>query len=210
MTFEKLSLDDKLKQMKKAGDYKRLNRINTEAAALFSKGCLYMRHGAEMPDRFADMKRIDVMVKDAGKIIAKYTPCAVGCSACCHQAIVITKSEAVRIGEAVGRAPNIAPTYTRETAESGALSAIQAEDVNLYTAKPCPFLLDNKCSVYDVRPMICRLHHSMHVDSRPCQHDAVHDVPAMNFSQLERAFVAMEGSFEAADIRVFFPIAAGK
>lgn len=208
MTFKELSLENKLKQMQTSGDYKRLNRINAEASALFRKGCVAFQQGIEPLDRCADMKRIDVLVKVAGKIIAKYTPCAVGCSACCHQAVVITKSEAIRIGEVVGRAPHMVPTFTKDTVEQGLLATRQAEDVKNFTGKPCPFLLDNQCSIYADRPMICRLHHSMYTDNRPCQHDAVHDVPAMSFSQLERAFVATEGSFEAADIRTYFPVSA--
>lgn len=205
MNIKTLALDAKMKRMEKSGDFERLKRVHAEAAGFLVRGTMAVRQGVELPGRFADLERIAVLVKDATKIVSKYTPCADGCSACCHQAVTITEPEAVRIGKAAGRTPAMVPAITREEAMRGKVEELRSGDVGKYTGQPCPFLVDDRCSVYAARPVICRLHHSMHSDNSLCQHDEIRDVPAMDFSALEGAFVITQQSYTLADIRDFFP-----
>lgn len=201
-------LNAKLQRMKRSGDFSRLESIRAEASGLVAKAAIEIQQQATMGElphasKFADLKRINVLIKDVGGILRKYIPCAQACSACCHQAITITEPEAIRIGRAIGRTPSMVPALTLAQIESA--DAKKSEDVARYSGKACPFLVDNKCSVYDVRPAICRLHHSMHSDNSLCQLDEVRDVPAMDLTALEMAFVVTQGSYTLADIRVFFP-----
>lgn len=204
-----MPVDDKMRLMVARGDFKRLEQIHNEAAGLLVKATIAIEYKVELTSRPADLQRIDVLVEDAAALVGKYTPCVVGCSACCYQAITITAPEADRIGKAIGRTPAQAQPLAKERPSLDSLQDGSDEDVARYTGKPCPFLVDHRCSVYEVRPVICRLHHSMHSDSSLCQHDEVREVPAINMSSLEQAFVATQRSYELADIRDFFPAPAG-
>lgn len=208
MGIKQQSVNDKMKLMEKSGDFKRLEKIHAEAGAFIAKGTIAVQMRVELPSRFADLQRVHVLVKDAAKIVGKYSACVEGCSACCHQAITITEPEAALIGKTIGRAPALVPPVTRDQFMSGEIRDRRLEEVKQYTGKPCPFLVNDRCSVYAVRPVICRLHHSMHSDNSLCQHDEVHEVPAIDFRALEGAFVITQQSYTAADIRDFFPILA--
>ena len=37
-----------------------------------------------------------------------------------------------------------------------------------FNGQPCPFLVDNQCSVYEDRPVVCRTHHSLREDASLC------------------------------------------
>jgi len=71
---------------------------------------------------------------------ARYAICKKGCSHCCHQPVAITPQEAALIGDYIGRKPS-KPRHQKYDRES---------------RDPCPFLKDNACSIYKVRPIACR------------------------------------------------------
>jgi hypothetical protein len=39
---------------------------------------------------------------------------------------------------------------------------------NKYNFKPCPFLVNSRCSVYEDRPLVCRVHHSLSDTALDC------------------------------------------
>jgi hypothetical protein len=51
---------------------------------------------------------------------------------------------------------------------------LQEVDVDLDSAngKPCPFLVSDACSVYEHRPLFCRLRHSLAEDPNDCAVDS--------------------------------------
>ncbi|HUN47144.1 MAG TPA: YkgJ family cysteine cluster protein [Stellaceae bacterium] len=76
--------------------------------------------------------------------------CAAGCAACCHQMVEATIPEAILVAMQIGGE------------EDPRRAAIQAEaqahlrDGQRSPARPCALLSDNRCSVYEVRPLVCR------------------------------------------------------
>lgn len=40
-----------------------------------------------------------------------------------------------------------------------------------FTGKPCPFLADVRCSVYEARPLVCRTYHSLRTSAALCSMD---------------------------------------
>ena len=71
--------------------------------------------------------------------------CAAGCSTCCELSSV-NYLEAFAIADHCARNP-------------GGLSACPSEaSPALPAAGPCPFLTDDRCRIYPVRPLICRTH----------------------------------------------------
>lgn len=100
--------------------------------------------------------------------------CAAGCAACCMQQIGVAPVEAVAIAQYVTR------HFTDE--EDGALVArLRALDAltrgkttleRAHLRQPCAFLVENRCSIYAVRPLRCRALHSR--DAGYCGWAAAH------------------------------------
>jgi len=102
---------------------------------------------SEYVELVADVDRI------AGRIAAYYSKhlvCAVDCSACCRHHLSVFEVEAATVRRAVRSLPR----ETRETLK------LQAQQALAGTAQgdspPCPLLIDQKCSIYASRPIICR------------------------------------------------------
>jgi Fe-S-cluster containining protein len=138
------------------------------------------------------------LVDQAAVEILPFTACRKGCSHCCSIAVLISDVEAQRIGEAIRRKP----------VKTGAFPADVPALQDKYFGVPCTFLKAGRCSIYDVRPLACRLHFNMADDSLFCSTAIAPQnslVPALNLHGVDKAlFVLTFGSLHA-DIRDFFP-----
>lgn len=101
-------------------------------------------------------------------------PCSCGCSACCKQAIVATPFEATLIGIYLTNNNTIhdifLDNYTQWQAATENIREEFMDWAHQYYSKnvddgrfkytdfhtPCPFLVDNLCQIYPVRPYCCR------------------------------------------------------
>jgi len=101
-------------------------------------------------------------------------PCHPGCSACCKQAITATPFEASLVSIYLVRHPTICDTFldnyiqwdveTKNTRDifmdwaqlffSGNVDDGRFKYTDFHT--PCPFLVDDLCQIYPVRPYCCR------------------------------------------------------
>lgn len=83
--------------------------------------------------------------------------CKQGCAACCHQMVFCTPFEALQIARYI-----IDKQANRLEEIKGRLQTQShlelSPDARYGKDKPCSLLQDNSCSVYDVRPSICRTH----------------------------------------------------
>jgi hypothetical protein len=92
--------------------------------------------------------------------------CAAGCAWCCHQQVAVEPAEAIAIARYIETA------FTPETRSAlkqrvDALAERTRGMGNLAWARlrtPCAFLVDSKCSIYEVRPLRCRAVYSRDVD----------------------------------------------
>ncbi|HVL09346.1 MAG TPA: YkgJ family cysteine cluster protein, partial [Burkholderiaceae bacterium] len=109
----------------------------------------------------------------------------------------------------IGRDAGVAPATPVQAVQAVRLQ--EFEDMEEATAalaaissqvepSPCPFLRDGACSVYDVRPMACRLLLNLDDDDLLCQL-----VPYANGQQLKAFFLLAQPAAAWADIRDFFP-----
>jgi len=138
------------------------------------------------------------LVDAASADIMPFTACRKGCSHCCNIAALISDVEAQRIGEAIGRKP----------VKTGAFPADVPALQKKYFGVPCTFLKGGRCSIYEVRPLACRLHFSMADDSFFCSTAIAPQnslVPALNLQGVDRALFMMTLGSMHADIRDFFP-----
>lgn len=117
-------------------------------------------NGQVIPKVIRFYERADVLMKPFDSKL----DCQAGCSYCCHYHIMASPAEIFALSEALQRTGSqlvkatIAKleTYLRKTEG-------MTREEHIRTNIPCVLLSDGKCSVYSVRPLACRGHHSLDV-----------------------------------------------
>lgn len=148
-------------------------------------------------------RKLIKIVDEAAAAIYPHTPCGAGCSHCCKTSVMIHGDEAREIAKLTGRSVSQVPIRHPD----------QIRKLNFemkYLSSPCPFLVDDKCSIYSVRPYVCRQQHSL--DDTPAQCDTTKvalsesSVPHFNLKYLEFAvaYVSAKAGEPIGDIREFF------
>ena len=87
------------------------------------------------------------------KVSSRYTAhlnCHAGCSGCCQHHLSVFPVEAASIRKAI----NSLPQETQECVRKQALAVNEQEARSESIA--CPLLVDDKCAIYNQRPLICR------------------------------------------------------
>jgi Fe-S-cluster containining protein len=126
-----------------------------------------------------------------GEISASFshlTPCKQGCSYCCRIRVDVSEIELSLIKSKARKAYNNA-TKDQEIGE------------------PCPFLKNNSCSVYEVRPFLCRRHQVFTPTNDLCVSNNDLGQELLSFSEVERSYIHIlsESNFEKPkDIREYF------
>lgn len=187
-----------LRQQAEAQAHVNVGRLNAKSRAAARLGDAAMEIAKLPLSQRIRYNKLVKLVDQASEDILPFTACRKGCSHCCHIAALISDVEAKRIGEAIGRKP----------VKTGAFPADVPALQDKYFGVPCTFLKGGRCSIYEVRPLACRLHFSMADDSFFCSTAIAPQnslVPALNLQGVDKAlFVVTFGSMHA-DIRDFFP-----
>jgi hypothetical protein len=142
------------------------------------------------------------------KPLEEVAACRRGCAHCCHIAVTISSVEAALIGRHVGKKPAEPAHSVRIGALTDAASAHAAVlAIGAPEVGACPFLVDGACSIYEVRPMACRLLLNLDDDDLLCRLVPGQDIPVpyANSGQLKTLFLMAQASTPLADIRDFFP-----
>ena len=93
--------------------------------------------------------------------------CQKGCAWCCHQAILASTQEILLITRyltshlTAGQQQVVQRKAREREAVTGAMNLREF----LQTLHPCPFLIDDSCLIYPVRPMACRCYLSADMES---------------------------------------------
>jgi hypothetical protein len=82
-----------------------------------------------------------------------HVECRSGCSYCCHQNVEVTIPEAILVAKAISSQADPRRAILLDTA---AATANLSQHERMKTGRACPLLVDNDCSVYADRPMLCR------------------------------------------------------
>lgn len=102
------------------------------------------------------------------------TACAAGCAACCTQQVAVAPVEAAAIAQYVAR-------HFTDDEDAALVARLRALDPltrgktaleRAYLRQSCAFLVENRCSIYAVRPLRCRAVHSR--DAGYCGWAAAH------------------------------------
>ena len=93
--------------------------------------------------------------------------CRAGCSyCCCKPGVLVSVPDLLRIVDHIGSAFSAdAAAAVGERARRYA-SQMEGRGLSEYVGEsvPCPLLVDGRCSVYDIRPLVCRGYNSTNVD----------------------------------------------
>lgn len=115
--------------------------------------------------------------------------CHAGCSACCHQIVDALNWEASLVTDFIAQEmPTARRDRAREQAEAWLrtfnaitraatpAAPLRPEEVNAARVEfrrrrvACPFLIDGQCTIYPVRPVVCRSH-IVETDPEACARD---------------------------------------
>ena len=145
----------------------------------------------------AKLGRIYALVDEFAEHRTPYVACRRGCADCCRMNVEVTSVEAARIAAGTGRP--VRP-----------LTQSKAHAPTEFAGQPCPFLVDNACSIYALRPYVCRHHASFDVDAHWCdpQRMSTVTVPILELSGAKQAMYEVLRQAKRpvmADIRDFFP-----
>lgn len=98
------------------------------------------------------------------KRVEKDAACRRGCSHCCNISVVISKQEAQVIAREIGVKIN-----PRAGVDMKSSPDFNDENPGKMYGVPCVFLRDGECSIYESRPLACRLHINMDDDDLLCR-----------------------------------------
>lgn len=165
------------------------------------------REVASLPARISGMSasvqvKLNEVLRTADRIFGhagQYAACARGCGHCCHVHVPIADFEARYIADRIG----VAPVPLKRS--------IQHDRMKYSGATPCPFLREGECSIYEARPLTCRMHLNFDVDNFWCLHENWHHpeatIPRPTINSIIEAYYLLPGKTApvVADIRDFFP-----
>lgn len=194
-----------------------LGRAEAAIASLKGRGgdggAAALLRGAQKASRRG--KRIRLILEAGSTWVAPLVPlaaCREGCAACCHLPVAITSAEASLLSQASGR-PAATPSSSQSVAElvaDPAAAAALASGPAAGAVGPCPFLAGDRCGVYAVRPLACRLHLNLDADALLCQvvPGRPAQVPYADTRRMLAYALALQTDEVLADIRDFFPVGA--
>lgn len=146
------------------------------------------------------------LIAQAGDFIAPYVVCKEGCHHCCHMAVAISGFEAMEIGKHIKIVPEQVTINVEEALACGSPEAYQRKIADKHTGVTCPFLIDQKCSIYEVRPIACRTYFNLSGNASFCDLTlGGHDVPNVDLRLIAMAQVEILIQYDLGDIREFFP-----
>jgi Fe-S-cluster containining protein len=146
-----------------------------------------------------------------GRPLQAVAACAKGCSHCCHIPLTISGKEAQMISRATGLAAMKSPRNAvpvQDLVDDDSVTSASARLHHWQTGMACPFLTDDACSIYEVRPLACRVLFNLDDDDLLCRHGATQpaDVPYADSRMLRALALAAQPAETLADIRDFFPV----
>ncbi len=131
--------------------------------------------------------------------------CSTGCSSCCHTAVMVFEPEAMRAAEQLAR-PEHAEARAHFLAQYPAWHDALGKDAERIRTLHsmgriedaeriffrlqarrvmCAFNRDGLCTIYEVRPAICRNTHALDTAAN-CQPDAAHGPTVMGFAPMDQ------------------------
>jgi Fe-S-cluster containining protein len=138
------------------GARSRLALVNVKAKANQPRLDTQLRQLAKAPAIRHKIYWLRQLAETFGDAVAPHAACTDACDGCCHQPVSVTQQEAELIARETG-------------AQLHTPAAWSTQPVMRYAGEPCVFLKDSRCTIYQHRPMVCRLIFNLDQDALLCQ-----------------------------------------
>lgn len=125
------------------------------------------------------IEQVDQLASRLSSRYARHLVCRSGCSGCCHHHLSVFAVEAVALRKAV----ETLPPDIRAVIEEQAREVIEFEAKDESVA--CPMLVEDRCAIYESRPLICRtqgLPLLIQIEDAPENGEAEVDFCPLNFA----------------------------
>jgi len=115
-------------------------------------------------------KRLDETITGASVHVEQGVQCKKGCSYCCHFRVDVSANEVFAISDYMKSklSDEEFERHLEKAKENKKKMAMLSQTKRIVTNVACPLLVNNVCSVYEMRPAMCRKIHSTNVDA--CKH----------------------------------------
>jgi len=121
---------------------------------------------------FSKLQDLYSFMDEIYSFVARFTPCKKGCSFCCNIAVSVSVLEVdyIKMHKRMFR-----KVVAKESRGS---------------SNPCPFLSKGECSIYDVRPFVCRRHTVLTMTPSWCHLDKCHTIklPMISFTEIDKVY----------------------
>ncbi len=145
-----------------------------------------------MSENFVHYKKllndIDVLTENLHKRFSKQITCHLGCTGCCQQQLTLSKVEANFITQAIKELSIEKQNNLKQAAQ--AILEMRAE------TDACAMLDGLGCSIYEVRPVICRTHGFPISFKDEETQDTLLDVCPLNFAEEENLELGLEDTID--------------
>ncbi|MFZ5447944.1 MAG: YkgJ family cysteine cluster protein [Thermodesulfobacteriota bacterium] len=147
-------------------------RINQAISRMARENVVAIIHQGRVPDRALEIATSAFFLAEhlirsveAENPLPQKLACQEGCDACCHNLVELTPPEALLIGHHLSRhfsqadkdlvLSQVARNLALAAGKTKAALAAARQDL------PCPLLRGHRCSVYPIRPLVCRAMHGL-------------------------------------------------
>lgn len=104
-----------------------------------------------MSDAYEQLRdEVDRLARRLSDRYSIHLECRSGCSGCCRHHLSVFRVEADRIAHAIADLPEETRSAIEARAAEIELKEARGEEVS------CPLLVEDRCSIYESRPLICR------------------------------------------------------
>jgi len=104
-----------------------------------------------MSDAYEQLRdEVDRLTRRLSDRYTIHLECRSGCSGCCRHHLSVFRVEADRIARAIADLPEMTREVIAKQAVAVEANEARGEEVS------CPLLVEDRCSIYESRPMICR------------------------------------------------------
>lgn len=112
-------------------------------------------------------QRFDKIIAKAIEESPTKPACKAGCFYCCYYKVEVKAHEMLLIHEHMQKnlAAKLRDNILASAKVNAELISTLTPTEHLSTNIKCPFLIENQCSIYDVRPFRCRSFHAVQVDA---------------------------------------------
>lgn len=141
------------------------------------------------------LKHLRRLAEQFSAAAVPYSACQRRCTHCCHIPVAVSTTEARLIGKAVGRVP------------ATLVESAWLRSKPYGYSHPCTFLKSGRCSIYEHRPLACRVHLNLDRDDLLCRliPDKTVPVPLANVISFQLLYAKLTQGDLLADIREHFP-----